>query len=150
MRMAGVFVVAGLAVGLVACGDEQADEQSRAELIEAANAICDKYDKRVDDIDEPTSLRKSEQAQAYFGELAPIFEAAEIDFRALDPNEDLEDEWTAFVRKTREGRDLTYRIANKATKRDRSYINDLDEYDRLDRESDELARNVGATGCAGD
>jgi hypothetical protein len=149
MRMAGVLVVAVLAFGLVACGDEEQDEQNHRELVEAANAICDKYEKRAEEIEEPRNLRSSEQAAAFFGELAPLFEAAEIDFRALDPNDEDEDEWNAYVRKVREGRDIANRVANKSLKGDRSYINDLDELERLDRESDELARNVGANGCVG-
>lgn len=147
MRIAGVLVLAALALGLAACGDEEQDEQTSAELREAANKICDKYEKRIDEIEEPGNVRNSEQAEAYFGEVAGVVESAELDFSALDPNDELDEEWNAFVRTQREGKDLLTRVAEKATKRDRSYINDLSEIERIDRESDERARRVGASGC---
>lgn len=147
-RIAAVFVVAALATGLVACGDEKADDQTRDEVVDQANAICDKFDKRLSTIDEPSNPRDTEQAAAYFDEAAPAIEAAYIEFKALDPNEETERDWNAFLRNARELKDVTAQIANKAIKGDRSYINDLNEVESVSNDSEEAARRLGATTCA--
>jgi hypothetical protein len=143
-----VLATAALALGLAACGDEEQDEQNNRELASAANQICDKFEKRFEDIDEPRNLRDTQDAAPYFDETAGVFEAAYIEFKALDPNDEKRRDWNAFLAKQREITDVSRRVADKTIKRDRSYINDLSELQSANREVNDLARRVGANGCA--
>lgn len=147
IRIAGALIVALLALGVAACGDEEQDDQTRDELVEAANRTCDKFEKRLDEIEEPRNFRSTEQARTYWDEAAPVFESHYIELKALDPNDELEDEWRAFLSRQRELKDVTARIANKAIKGDRSFINDQNEAVRINDDSNGIARRLGARGC---
>jgi hypothetical protein len=141
-------MVAALALGLVACGDEKQDDQTKDELVQAANRICHKFDRRLETIEEPRNARNTEQAATYFDQAAPAIEAAYLEFKALDPNDETERDWNAFLARARELRQVTRRVADKAVKGDRSYINDLREVESVSDDSEQIARRLGATTCA--
>lgn len=143
-----MLIVAALGLGVAACGDEEADDQTREELVQAANAICEKYDQRFGEIEQPRNPRNTEEALNYWDEVAPVIESRYIDFSALDANDDMERDWNAYLSRQRELRDVTARVAEKVVKRDRSYINDLNEVRSVARESRQTARSIGASTCA--
>lgn len=149
-RIAAVFVVGALALGLAACGDEEADNQSKSEVTEAANTICTNFAKRIDAIDTPTDIRNTEQAATYWGEAAPVVEAKHSELKALDPDDDLVDEYNAYIRKIAELEKLTMTVADKTSEGDRSYINDLEEVDSVAKDAREMAGAIGASQCAKD
>lgn len=92
--------VVALAVG--GCGDSEDEGLSRAELTEQATAICERHFENITAAASEVLAGGKLPNPRQFGELAqgtivPELTAQTRELRALDPPEDLADEYTAFL-----------------------------------------------------
>src|SRR5262245_2431339 len=93
------------------------------------NNICHKDKLAIEEsgIPKVSEVRHIEVADDYYGTLAGFYETEYSDFAALDPPDDLEDEYNAFLQKDKELVNTTTAIAKKAHTGDKSFINDVDD-----------------------
>jgi hypothetical protein len=100
-RQAHVFVFLALltgAMGLAAAGCGGDDRLTREELVEEADATCADFDQRIEEIDEPES---PEDIEGYVQEIRPIVEEGTDELDALQPPEELEDDYDQWIQETR-------------------------------------------------
>lgn len=141
-------VLCALAVGIAACGgdDDNGDLSYEATGTELSR-ICDRLDPVTDELTgEPEN-----DAPLLEDNVIPEFERAIEDVRELDVHEDLRSDRDAFVRNGEEQLEIVRDAQSAADTGDAdAYHGELGRLVDLDRESDEIASRLGASGCIGD
>jgi signal transduction protein with GAF and PtsI domain len=147
MRGIGVLgVVCGVAV-LTGCGGD-GGALSRDELVSRADAICTKYEERIDALAEPQSI---EEVEALADQAKPIVEDGVDELARLQPPEDLEDEYDRWIGLNRESVDTIDELKEAAAAGDGARVQQVvQDADEKEREADALARQIGLDECAND
>jgi hypothetical protein len=138
----GVILAAG-------CGGEDGgDRLTREEFVSRAEAVCEEYDGRIEELGEPES---EDQLGEYTDELVRIVEDGVGELRQLRPPEDLEEEYDSWMATNEEAVDAARELDQAVEDQDAERLAEIGaEVEQKEEEADELARDLGLEGCATD
>jgi uncharacterized protein Yka (UPF0111/DUF47 family) len=143
----GLATSTALTVG-AGCGGDGGDRLSREELVSEADAICAEYEAELGELAEPESLADFERLVQ---DAKPIVENGIESLQALNPPEDLEDEFEEWISRNEENvaaiEDLREAVADRDEQRIQEIVRQIDENEQ---EADELAVAIGLEDCASD
>lgn len=143
MKLAQAFLVT-LAALVAGCGG--GDRLSKSEFQQQANAICDKYDKRIQALGSPTSPAEIPE---FVEKGIPVLEQGIDELRALNPPADLEADYDRMLDETEKAIPAARKMADAAKKNDAAAVQEaIQEGQRADNASDQLATKLGLSGCA--
>jgi hypothetical protein len=137
------------AMGLAAAGCGGGDDRlTREELVEEADATCADFDQRIEEINEPESPADIER---YVQEIRPIVEEGTDELDALQPPEELEDEYDQWIQETRSAIDMFDELEEAAASGDEQRIQEvLEGAGEGGEEADRLAQELGLQECGSD
>ena len=136
---------AALAAG---CGGGGGGGLSQEEFQQQANAICEKYDKKIQALGSPTSPA---DIPAYVEKGIPLLRQGIAELRALNPPADVEDDYNRMLNETAKAIPAAEKLADAAEKSDAAAIQDaIKEGQQADDASDELATELKLDRCAAD
>lgn len=145
-RALWLALVGTLAVAVAGCGGD--DRLTREELIEEADATCAEYDQRIEELEEPESLSDIE---GYLEEVRPIVEEGTDQLAELDPPEELQDEYDAWIDATRANVDRFDELEEAAASGDEQQIQEaLESAGTGGDEAARLADELGFEECGDD
>ncbi|MGH3013943.1 MAG: hypothetical protein ACRDOP_13385 [Gaiellaceae bacterium] len=133
------------AMGLAAAGCGGGDDRlTREELIEEADATCADFDRQIEEIDEPESL---DDIERYVQEIRPIVEEGTDELDALEPPEELRDEYDQWIEETRSAIDRFDELEEAAASGDEQRIQEVFQDAGEGEEADRLAEEMGFQEC---
>jgi hypothetical protein len=136
------------AVLAAGCGGGGGDGLSQEEFRQQANAICDKYDKKIQALGSPQSPA---DIPAYVEKGIPLLRQGIAELRALNPPADLEDDNHRMLNETAKAIPAAEKLADAAEKSDAAAVQEaIQEGQQADDASDELATKLKLDGCAAD
>jgi hypothetical protein len=137
------------AMGLAAAGCGGGDDRlTREELIEEADATCTEFDQRIEEVDEPESL---DDIERYVQEIRPIVEEGTDELEALEPPEELQDEYDDWIAATRSGVERFDELEEAAASGDEQRIQEvLEGAGEGGDEANRLAQEIGLKECGSD
>ena len=148
MRTLGTGLVVSAALVAAACGGDGGDRLSREELVSEADTICAEYEGELDRLAAPESI---EDFQRLVQDARPIVEGGIEELRALEPPEELEEQYEEWISRNEENLDAIDELEAAVTERDEQRVQEvIQELDRNEREADELAADIGLDDCASD
>ena len=140
------FLTGAMGLAAAGCGGG-GDRLTREELIEEADATCAEFDRRIEDVQEPESL---EDIEAYLQEIRPIVEEGTDELDALEPPEELADEYDDWIAATRTGVDRFDELEEAAASGDEQRIQEVFQDAGEVEEADRLAQELGFQECGSD
>jgi hypothetical protein len=136
---------AALAAG---CGGGGGDGLSQEEFRQQADAICEKYDKKIQALGSPQSPA---DIPAYVQKGIPLLRQGIAELRALNPPADVEDDYNRMLNETAKSIPAAEKLAEAAEKGDAAAVQDaIREGQQADEASDELATKLKLDRCAAD
>jgi hypothetical protein len=143
-------LTASLAVALVAttagCGGDGDDRLSQEEFQKEANAICDKYDSKIQALGSPSS---AQEVSGFVDQVIPLLHQGISELRAVKPPEDAADDYDRMLDETEKAVPAARKLADAAENNDTAALQDaLAAAREADQASDEIATKLGLTGCA--
>ena len=140
------FLVVAFVATTAACGGGGDDRLSQEEFQKQANAICDKYDSRIQALGTPSS---AQEVSGFVDQVIPLLQQGISELRALKPPADVEDDYDRMLDQTEKAVPAAQKLADAAEKNDAAALQEaLDEARKADQASDEIATKLGLTGCA--
>lgn len=147
-RGLGVVLVAGaVALGAAACGDsnESSSTVSEEEFVTEGNAICEAGNERIamaEDQAFPDDMPTDENFEQFFAAFTADIDQQITELSALEPPEDLQDEFDAFLEK-----------ANTTLEQVRSegaeaFFSETESGEQPFAETNRLASEIGLDACA--
>jgi hypothetical protein len=137
-----VLVLAVLVLGAGCGGDEGL---SREEFVSEAEAICDEFDQRVNEVDEPESPADVER---YVNEVRPVVENGLNELRELQPPEEFQERWDVLMARNDEGLEALDDLAQAGANGDEARVQEIiEDASRRDGESDRIAQELGLQKC---
>jgi hypothetical protein len=138
--LATVVVVAG-------CGGG-GDRLSQEELVSEADAICTRFEERLDEVEEPQDVQDVER---FADETRPIIEEGIDELRALEPPEELEGEYDEWIAMNEDALQVIDDLSEAAAAGDEARVQEvIEDAERREQEADNLAREIGLEECAND
>jgi hypothetical protein len=136
------------AIGLAAAGCGGGDDRlSREELVQEADATCREFDRRVEEIDEPEGL---DDIERYLQEIRPIVEEGTDELDALEPPEELQDEYDRWIQETRSAIAWFDELEEAAASGDEQRIQEVFQDAGEGEEANRLAQELGFQDCGSD
>jgi hypothetical protein len=144
-------LVGGATLLLAACGGGGAGSSespsSPTEFRQQADAICAKYESKIEALPAPTSL---DDLQGFVDEVIPLIEQGNAELGDLEPPEELADDWGRALELQEENlqkaRELQGAIRDKDDARVQQLFTELGE---TEDESNRIARSIGLEKCGG-
>jgi hypothetical protein len=134
------------AILVAGCGGD--DRLTREEFVSEADAICEEFDQRLDDVPEPES---ADDVERFADEARPVIEDGLAELRALQPPEELEEQWNELMDKNDEALEVLDDLSQAAASADEARLQEIsEEASRQDAETDRIARAIGLENCGGD
>jgi hypothetical protein len=134
-----------LAVLVLAAGCGGDDRLSREEFVSEAEAICEDFDQRVNEVDEP---QNADDIERYVNEVRPVVEDGLNELKGIQPPEELEGQWNELVAMNDESLQALDDLAEAAANRDEDRLEEItEEASRRDEESDRIAQELGLQKC---
>ena len=142
-RGALTLVASAATLALAACGGDE--QLTQAELREQANAICARYDKRIDELAVPSTV---EEIPAYVAKAAPIVED-EIDaLKELDPSDEDRETFDQMIAEEEKTLAAGRALSDAAERGDDTAVEKaLNEGNLASDKADEHARALGLNEC---
>jgi hypothetical protein len=140
------FLTGAMGLAAAGCGGGS-DRLTREELIEEADATCAEFDRRIEDVQEPESL---EDIEGYLQEIRPIVEEGTDELDALEPPEELADEYDDWIAATRSAVDRFDELEEAAASGDEQRIQEVFQEAGQGEEADRLAQELGFQECGSD
>jgi hypothetical protein len=142
-RGALTLVASAATLALAACGGDE--QLTQAELREQANAICARYDKRIDELAVPSTV---EEIPAYVAKAAPIVED-EIDaLKELDPSDEDRETFDQMIAEEEKTLAAGRALSDAAETGDDTAVEKaLNEGNLASDKADEHARALGLNEC---
>jgi hypothetical protein len=141
------FLTGAMALAAAGCGGG-GDRLTREELIEEADATCAEFDQRVEEVDEPESL---DDIERYVQEIRPIVEEGTDELDALEPPEELQDEYDQWIQETRSAIERFDELEEAAASGDEQRIQEvLQGAGEGGDEANRLAQEIGLQECGSD
>jgi len=130
------------------CGGGGGGRLSQEEFQQQANAICEKYDKKIQALGSPQSPA---DIPAYVQKGVPLLRQGIAELRALNPPADVEDDYNRMLDETANAIPAAEKLADAAEKNDAAAVQDaIKEGQQADDASDELATKLKLDRCAAD
>ena len=130
------------------CGGGGGDRLSQEEFQQQADAICEKYDKKIQALGSPQSPA---DIPPYVQKGIPLLRQGIAELRALKPPADVEDDYNRMLDETAKAIPAAEKLADAAEKNDAAAVQDaINEGQQADEASDELATKLKLDGCAAD
>jgi Tfp pilus assembly protein PilP len=144
--MAAVSRVFVLAVLVLAAGCGGDDRQSREEFVSQAEAICENFDQRVNELDEPES---ADDVKRYVNEVRPVIEDGLSELKGLQPPAEFEEQWDELVAQNDASLEALDDLAQAAEDGDEALFEEItQDASRRDEASDRIAQELGLQKCA--
>lgn len=140
------FLAGAMGLAAAGCGGGS-DPLTREELIEEADATCAEFDRRVEEVEEPESL---EDIEGYLQEIRPIVEEGTDELDALEPPEELADEYDDWIAATRSAVDRFDELEEAAASGDEQRIQEVFQDVGEGEDADRLAQELGFQECGSD
>jgi hypothetical protein len=142
-------LVAALCAGAVAvagCGGGGGGERlTQAEFVAQADAICGKYEARLDALGRPTNVA---ELGSFADKALPIARDGREELGRLRPPEELEDTYDAWLEQGDEAIEIVERLRDAAEDGDQAEIQKIaQDAQRADAESNRLAGELGFEQC---
>jgi hypothetical protein len=139
------LVSACLATG---CGGGGEDRLSQEEFRQQANAICEKYDKEIQDLGSPQSPA---EIPDFVEKGIPLIRQGIAELRALKPPADVEDDYNRMLDETAKAIPAAQKLADAAKKNDAAAVQEaINAGQQADDASDQLATKLELDRCAAD
>ena len=142
---------AALTLAIAGCGGSSSGSSSglsKAQLASKTDAICSSASAQIKNIQVPGDLTTNRSAAAhYFDQIAPLYEQAILQFRALKPAPSVAAQWDSTVTKFAAVKVLVDDLKAKADSGDRSGIALLNQIRPLTSAANQAANALGATTC---
>ena len=133
------------AILVAGCGGD--DRPTREEFISEADAVCEEFDQRLEDVPEPES---ADDVERFADEARPVIEDGLAELRALQPPEELEEQWNELMDKNDDALEMLDDLSQAAASADEARLQELsEEASRQDAETDRIARAIGLENCGG-
>jgi hypothetical protein len=150
LRRVRTRLIASLAVALVAttaaCGGGEDGRLSQEEFKKQANAICDKYDSRIQALEAPSS---PEEVSGFVDRVIPLLQEGISELRALKPPAEAEGDYDRMLDETAKAVPAARQLAAAAKENDAAAVQEaLAAARNADQASDAIATKLGLTGCA--
>jgi tripartite-type tricarboxylate transporter receptor subunit TctC len=130
----------------VGCGGGGGDRLSQEEFQQQANAICEKYDKKIQALGSPQSPA---DIPAFVEKGIPLLRQGIAELRALKPPADVEDDYNRMLDETAKAIPAAEKLADAAEKSDAAAVQEaIQEGQQADDASDQLAAKLNLDGCA--
>lgn len=148
-----VLIALAACVGLAACGGSSDKTSSddgklnRTQLAAKADAICKPANASADAVTAPASFDDADAAAAYFAKLAPLHQKETDDLAALKPDDEVKADWDAFMATQNANNAMLKTILDKATAKDPSGKQDLQQVPAQVARSTAAAKKFGSTEC---
>ena len=148
-----VLIALAACLGLAACGgssDKKSSADStlnRKQLATKADSICKPVNTSADAVTAPASFDDPTTAAAYFGKLVPLHQQETDQLAALKPDDEVKADWDAFMVAQNANNALLKTILAKATAKDPSGKQDLQEIPAKVAVSTAAAKKFGSTEC---
>lgn len=147
MRIAWVSLAALLAIA-AGCGGGGGDRLSQEEFRQQANAICEKYDKKIQDLGSPQSPA---DIPAFVEKGIPIIRQGIAELRALTPAAELQEDYDRMLDETAKAIPAAQKLADAAKENDAAAVQEaITEGQQANAASDELATKLKLDRCAAD
>ncbi|MDQ3822073.1 MAG: hypothetical protein M3321_02395 [Actinomycetota bacterium] len=142
MRGGLVALAALVAAG---CGGGGGDRLSRAEFVAQADAICRKYEARLEALGQPQDVS---ELRSFADRALPIARDGRDELGELNPPEELEEDYDAWLERGDEAIEMVERLRDASEDGDRAEIQRIaQDAQRIDAESNRLARDLGFEQC---
>ena len=143
MKRAIVVLSAAAAAG---CGGGDGGERlSRAEFVERADAICQKYEARLDALGRPANVA---ELRSFADRALPIAREGREELGELNPPQELEKRYDAWLERGDEAIEIVERLREAAAEGNQGEIQQIaEDAQRTDAESNRLARELGFEQC---
>ena len=146
--MRRLLVISLLALAAAGCGGGGGDRLTREEFASQANAICQDFEQRISDLDEPENIGDVED---FADDAAEIAADGRDELADLNPPEELEEDYDRLLGSLDEAIEDIGRLGDAAADGDEAEVQRIaEEGEAKDEESDELARELGLGDCAED
>jgi hypothetical protein len=139
----GVLILFCATVLGVKCGGN--DRLSKAEFQQQANAICAKYQKRIDAVGQPASI---EEIADWVDKVIPLVEQEIDEMDDLNPPEEDQEAFDQMIAKAEETRDAGEELGDAAERNDQAAVQAaLKEGQASGDEADRLAGELDLDDC---
>jgi hypothetical protein len=144
-RSGFALVLAVLAAG---CGGGGGDRLSEEEFQEQANAICARFEDRIDELGQPQSI---DEVTKFVDEAIPVVNEEIGELEGLEPPEELEDEFDRMLAEARKTVQAGQKLGEAAESRDEAALRAaIEEGEAASNEADEVATKLGLDACVDD
>ncbi|HEY3070265.1 MAG TPA: hypothetical protein VGJ34_08110 [Gaiellaceae bacterium] len=146
--LAILLAVSGLA--LAACGGgggggARGESLTPAEFRQQADAICAEFEGKLNDLGSPSSV---DELAEFVDKAVPIIEEGNDRLQALEPPDELADDWNKAMALQDKNLDLTHDLQDAIHASDDAKMQELvAKLDASDAESTRLARKIGLENC---
>jgi hypothetical protein len=149
MRLALAVGLAAALAAVTGCGGGGGgDRLSKEDFQQRANAVCQKYDTKIQALGSPSS---PEDIPKFLEKGLPLIQQGVAELRSLKPPEELEQDYDAMLDETEKAIPAARKLGDAAEKQDAAAVQEaLAEGERADDESDRLATKLGLDKCAAD
>jgi hypothetical protein len=140
-----LLLLGALALGAAGCGGDGGDRLSKGEFIRQADAVCTKYEARLDALGQPTNVT---ELRAFADKALPIAKDGREELGKLEPPAELEDTYDAWLDQGDEAIDIVERLREAAADGDQAEIQEIgQDAQRADAEANRLAAQIGFEQC---
>ena len=134
-----------VAVAVAGCGGGDGERLSKAEFISQADAVCTKYEARLDALGQPTNVA---ELRSFADKALPIAKDGRKELGQLTPPADLQDTYDAWLDQGDEAIDIVERLREAAADGDEAEIQQIArDAQRADAEANRLAEQIGFEQC---
>jgi hypothetical protein len=148
------LTIAAMSIGVTACGSDSdssssssSDTLSKSALVTKMDAICTKAQDDAKAIEAPASYEDPTVAAAYFDQVAPITDTETRQLAALEPADDVKDDYAAFTQAQTEANALLQTIMKKADSKDATGLDDLKKVEPAANKVSAAAKKLGSKTC---
>jgi hypothetical protein len=137
----------GVALAVPGCGGggDGGERLSKSEFIRRADAVCGKYEARLDALGQPTNVS---ELRSFADKALPIAKDGREELGKLRPPAELEDTYDAWLAQGDEAIDIVERLREAAADGDEAEIQEIaQDAQRADAEANRLAGEIGFEQC---
>jgi hypothetical protein len=129
-------------------GDGEGDRLSADEFRQQANAICQKYDEKIQAIGSPSS---PSEIPEFVSKGVPLIRQGIAELRALQPPAELQDDYDRMLDETEKAIPAAEKLAEAAKNNDPAAVQEaIQEGEQANSASDDLSTTLQLDKCASD
>jgi hypothetical protein len=145
LTTATAIALAAGALLVPACGGGGDEGLSREEFISRGDAICDEYDQRTEQVEDPESL---DDVERFVEETRTLIRDGVDELKELEPPEELAEDYNAWIAQNEENLGLLDDLEAAAAAGDEAQVQEiLAEAEQAGAQADRLAGEMGFEEC---